>query len=382
MNWPALRKLLERAMEWAVLRLQNPAHLRILLLTLIGLIGVLGVGVPMRLQIDSLQEQLANEKLRRSLIKSHKDISFTMQKYKKRLPKDGDFDWWLKYLVALAGEMNVTVREMRPVHMENVKIGNMEGVFFYFSLGGDFRDCVRFIGRLENQQNIVHLSRMSFNAGRDGQVTVSMALLTLISTSKPKKDAGTGKKKKGDPADVSDMDDDEGKKDVAGKPAGPPPAKAPAKPPAPPPGVASSTETAKAAAAAPVPVKTASGPPAPAKPPVSPPPAPKPPVPEPAPAPVVGRGSAKVLAAPPSGSGAAAVKAPPAAPEPTPVKAAAPAPGMGSAKVLSSPPAPKQGAAADAADEGAPEPAAPPADGAATMGTWKVIIREGKTGGP
>jgi hypothetical protein len=55
---------------------------------------------------------------------------------------------------------------------------------------------------------------------------------------------------------------------------------------------------------------------------------------------------------------------------------------MGSAKVLSSPPAPKQGAAADAADEGAPEPAAPPADGAATMGTWKVIIREGKTGGP
>jgi hypothetical protein len=190
--------------------------LRAVILTLITSFGLGGLGMPMALRISALDEAIQSEAKRTILLKHHQYLSSRMMVYLKRIPKAGNMDWWREYIIARSRDATLDVRQWNPsfVGGKQGRIGLMHGVFFNIVFNASYRDFVRFVGRLENAEDTVHISRLSLSRNaRKGNIGGTITI-DIITNEAPPKQAAAFQKAKSRPAAASSQDAED-------KPAGP-----------------------------------------------------------------------------------------------------------------------------------------------------------------
>jgi hypothetical protein len=204
-NAGGLSSYVDSVKEAVVDRLQNPALLRIAALSFIGLLGLGAGGVPLYSRILSLQEDYARESKRRFFIEQHRMVISKLRQFRKRVPKDGDQDWWMQTLSDTMNGCRLAPTNLspRPEASSKSKIGNYFGITYRFQVKGPYRDVVKLIGALENQQFVVRMPNISLSSegGNASWVSANFAISVLAVKSRSSKKASEkgaeGKDKKG-----------------------------------------------------------------------------------------------------------------------------------------------------------------------------------------
>ena len=168
---------LEEWGEAVVLRLQDPGRLRIAVLGLVGALGLGAMGLPMYRQILLLQAAYAQELARNIQIKQHRSIETQVRKLKRRLNQKADLNTWIEYLLEATRGSGLKVVEFRPVLAKGkqAQVGVLQGIFLDLDVFGSFVDVLKFIGRLENDKDLIRVTQVSLTKD-----TVSAPLKTSM----------------------------------------------------------------------------------------------------------------------------------------------------------------------------------------------------------
>jgi hypothetical protein len=160
--------------------LQDPFMLRVVVLSILVIFGLGGVGVPLLEEDKGLREEFVQEKKRQELIGDYHSLDLYMKRYKKRIPKNADLDWWIAYLLKVSRETNIQIIEYKPFVVKGMqaKVGSLQGVLLVFRLTGHFDDILKFVGTLENRPDIMRVASIVLLPGSPIGFRVSLAVLT------------------------------------------------------------------------------------------------------------------------------------------------------------------------------------------------------------
>ena len=177
---------------------QNPAALRILVVSIIAILGLGGVGTPLYFKIESLQEEFNNEKSKAELMRSSTAIADTLKAYQERLPEKVEFIEWVADLRELGKTYNISVPTLAPALIDAKPDANgIQRLYIRSMLRGEFRNVLKFIGVLENRKERVQINDFNLQGtsadskSSSCQISITMAVLLVTPIKKTPAEART-----------------------------------------------------------------------------------------------------------------------------------------------------------------------------------------------
>jgi hypothetical protein len=164
--------------------LQDPKRLRLAVILGIGIIGLGGIGMPMRMKMRSLEKELVKESRRQEIITSIQRMKTKLKVYTKHLNKKGDLNWWIEYILNSSRKCHLKIREYKPFTPKTLaaRPGAFKGYLLQFQVDGNYRNLFKFVNWIESNKWSMRIPRLVFQKERGGTaITANITIAVLTS---------------------------------------------------------------------------------------------------------------------------------------------------------------------------------------------------------
>lgn len=175
-NWNKLK-------QDTLVQLRNPKRLRLVVLGALTLVGIAGVYLPLTSRAEQLERAIAIEKQRAGHIEDIDKLRSMMGTYLKRLPNNGDANWWTEYFLTGIRDTRGRLRKLEP-RTEKRAMGNLQGLTFKVEIDGRYEDFVHFISWLESNEKLVRITVLNMEKV-SGVIKSTITIAVLTSKGKP-----------------------------------------------------------------------------------------------------------------------------------------------------------------------------------------------------
>lgn len=169
--------------------LQNYQKLRYITVFGIGIIGIIGIGMPIQMKIKKLEEEYAKEKRRQELIYGINLMESKLITYKKKINKNGDLNWWIEYVLNGSRKNNIKITEYQPYDPKTLdsKPGTYKGYLLRFQVEGEYTSYFNFINWIESNDWGMRIARLRIQKEQGGNKIVGNMTIAVLTVRTVKK---------------------------------------------------------------------------------------------------------------------------------------------------------------------------------------------------
>ena len=182
-----LEKLQEALRDHVLVHLQSPLVLRIVVISLIGMVGIGGMGTPLYFKLQTLYEKYYEQQVRVVLIKEHQDVKLIFAEYKQRLSPNTEFIEWVRDIRDACRQGDLTILGLQPTLVGSKDPDAVRQLTIELTVTGTYLNIIRVLGRFEYSKVRINVREIKMAPSSPGNFLVRIKLGILMQPPSAKK---------------------------------------------------------------------------------------------------------------------------------------------------------------------------------------------------
>jgi|GEM_PF-4334095 len=167
-----------------LIEFQNPTLFKIVVLSLICILGLGGIGIPLNMSIKKQETLNAEQQERRRLIKLHDSYSTVLSAYKSHLSDKSEFIEWVSEIRDIMRQNGLSVQSITPViNAKEADSKTLRKLIIKMTANGKYIDIIRTMGIFYSRNEKVNIT--NFHIGeielakdvKTCQLTIQLGML-------------------------------------------------------------------------------------------------------------------------------------------------------------------------------------------------------------
>jgi len=171
----------KRQIEDLQVQLRDPFKLRVVVLSLVAGLGLIGVYRPMSAELAIVRRDLKAAEDRLALVRQIEQLRTSRAKLLENLPQNGDINFWSEYLLGGIRDSGVILKTLESSYRKT-KVGKLQNVYFDIEVAGTFEQIYHLIAWLETEKYTTRLTKLRIK-GEHQRIEARFAVSVLVAHS-------------------------------------------------------------------------------------------------------------------------------------------------------------------------------------------------------